>query len=94
MFQSLFFSNNPAIKAAVDLGFNESEAELLVNQTFMGSVAIQNSYSLSNEEWIKKVASKGGTTESALRVFEKQSLENSIVEAVKAANNRALELGK
>lgn len=39
------------IKAAVDLGFNESEAELLVNQTFMGSVAIQNSYSLSNEEW-------------------------------------------
>ena len=60
----------------------------------MGSVAIQNSYSLSNEEWIKKVASKGGTTESALKVFEKQSLENGIVEAVKAANNRALELGK
>ena len=29
------------IKAAVDLGFNESEAELLVNQTFMGSVAIK-----------------------------------------------------
>ena len=46
------------IKAAVDLGFNESQAELLVNQTFMGSVAIQKSYSLSNEEWIAKVASK------------------------------------
>ena len=90
----VFYFMQSMIKAAVDLGFNESEAELLVNQTFMGSVAIQNSYSLSNEEWIKKVASKGGTTESALKVFEKQSLENGIVEAVKAANNRALELGK
>ena len=51
------------IKAAVDLGFNESQTELLVNQTFMGSVAMQNSYSLFNEEWIAKLASKGGTTE-------------------------------
>jgi len=89
----VFYFMQSMIKAAVDLGFNESEAELLVNQTFMGSVAIQNSYSLSNEEWIAKVASKGGTTESALRVFEKGVLENTIIEAVKAANNRALELG-
>lgn len=89
----VFYFMQSMIQAAVDLGFNESEAELLVNQTFMGSVAIQNSYSLSNQEWIAKVASKGGTTESALRVFEKGSLENTIVDAVKAANNRALELG-
>ena len=81
------------IKTAVDLGFNEAEAELLVKQTFMGSVAIQNSYSLSNEEWIAKVASKGGTTESALQVFEKGMLETTIIEAIKAANDRALELG-
>ena len=89
----VFYFMQSMIKAAVDLGFNESEAELLVNQTFMGSVAIQNSYSLSNEEWIAKVASKGGTTESALRVFEKGILEKTIIEAVKAANDRALELG-
>ena len=89
----VFYFMQSMIKAAVDLGFNESEAELLVNQTFMGSVAIQNSYSLSNEEWIKKVASKGGTTESALQVFEKGFLEKTIVDAVKAANDRALELG-
>ncbi|TDP57885.1 pyrroline-5-carboxylate reductase [Flavobacterium dankookense] len=90
----VFYFMQSMIKAAVDLGFNESEAELLVNQTFMGSVAIQNSYSLSNEEWIKKVASKGGTTESALQVFEKGMLQDVIVNAVKAANNRAIELGK
>lgn len=89
----VFYFMQSMIKAAVDLGFSESEAELLVNQTFMGSVAIQNSYSLSNEEWIAKVASKGGTTERALQVFEKGILENTIVDAVKAANDRALELG-
>ena len=59
----------------------------------MGSVAIQNSYSLSNHEWIAKVASKGGTTERALQVFEKGMLETTIIEAIKAANDRALELG-
>ncbi len=91
VFQSRIFL--PLLQAAVDLGFNESEAELLVNQTFMGSVAIQNSYSLSNQEWIAKVASKGGTTESALHVFEKGCLQNTIVDAVKAANDGALELG-
>ncbi|NNT72508.1 pyrroline-5-carboxylate reductase [Flavobacterium sp. IMCC34852] len=89
----VFYFMQSMIQAAVDLGFNESEAELLVNQTFMGSVAIQNSYSLSNQEWIAKVASKGGTTESALFVFKKGNLEQTIVNAVKAANNRALELG-
>ena len=89
----VFYFMQSMIKAAVDLGFNESQAELLVNQTFMGSVAIQNSYSLSNEEWIAKVASKGGTTERALQVFEKGMLETTIIEAIKAANDRALELG-
>jgi pyrroline-5-carboxylate reductase len=89
----VFYFMQSMIQAAVDLGFNESEAELLVNQTFMGSVAIQNSYSLSNEEWIAKVASKGGTTERALQVFEKGILEKTIVDAVKAANDRAQELG-
>lgn len=89
----VFYYMNSMIKAAVELGFCESEAELLVNQTFMGSVDLQNSSSISNEEWIKKVASKGGTTEQALLVFEKESLEQTIVNAVFAANNRATELG-
>lgn len=89
----VFFFMNAMIKAAEDLGFTQSEAELLVNQTFMGSVDLQNSSSLSNEEWIKKVASKGGTTEQALNIFDKNSVKDAIVEAVNAANDRALELG-
>ncbi len=89
----VFYFMNAMIKVAVELGFTESEAELLVNQTFMGSVAIQNSYSLSNQEWIAKVASKGGTTESAFKVFTQNNVEKSIAKAIFSANNRAIELG-
>lgn len=89
----VFFFMNAMIKAAENLGFSQSEAELLVNQTFMGSVDLQNSSSLSNEVWVKKVSSKGGTTEQALKVFEENNVEESILKAVQAANNRAIELG-
>lgn len=89
----VFYFMQSMINAAVELGFNESEAELLVNQTFRGSVSIQNSTNLSNKEWIKKVASKGGTTESALSVFEKNTLDKIIIEGILAANKRAVELG-
>lgn len=89
----VFYFMNSMIKAAEGLGFSQSEAELLVNQTFMGSVDLQNTSSLSNEDWIKKVASKGGTTEQALKIFNENSVIDAIVKAVQAANNRALELG-
>lgn len=89
----VFYFMKSMINAAVLLGFTESEAELLVSQTFIGSVSIQNTNSLSNQQWIAKVASKGGTTEQALRIFEKNSLEKMIINAVQAANDRALELG-
>ncbi len=89
----VFYFMQSIIQAAIQLGFTESQAELLVNQTFMGSVAIQNNFTLSNEQWIKKVASKGGTTESALKVFENNYLNKVIIEAVLAANKRAEELG-
>ena len=59
----------------------------------VSSVAIQNSSSLSNEEWIAKVASKGGTTESALKVFNQKMVTEAIVEAIHSANTRAVELG-
>jgi pyrroline-5-carboxylate reductase len=89
----VFYFMNAMIKAAEKLGFTSSEAELLVNQTFMGSVDLQNASSLSNEEFINKVASKGGTTEKALSVFNSNFVEKTIENAIFEANNRAIELG-
>lgn len=89
----VFYFMNAMIKAGLELGFTQSEAELLVNQTFLGSVYLQQGNSLSNEEWIAKVASKGGTTEAALTVFNQSEIEKNIINGVKKANFRAIELG-
>ena len=69
------------------------EAEFLVSQTFSGSVQLQNRSKLSNETWIQRVASKGGTTEAALSVFNQNKLKENIIEGIEAANTRAVELG-
>lgn len=89
----VFYFMNAMIQAAIDLGFSVSEAELLVQQTFLGAINLQASFGLSNEELIAKVASKGGTTEQALKVFNKMDLNTIINEAMQKANIRAIELG-
>ena len=90
----VFYFMNALIEAAQKIGFSKSEAEFLVQQTFMGSSQLQNRSKLSNKEWITKVASKGGTTEAALTIFNTFDLNSSIEQAIFAANDRAIELGK
>ena len=89
----VFYFMQAMIESAVKLGFSASEAEFLVSQTFSGSVQLQNRSKLSNESWIQRVASKGGTTEAALSVFNNFNLQEIVVKAVDSANNRAIELG-
>jgi pyrroline-5-carboxylate reductase len=89
----VFYFMQSMIEAAQKLGFSDSEAELLVNQTFLGSVNLLNGSSFSNSEWIAKVASKGGTTEKALQILHSSQTTTVISEAIHAANARAIELG-
>ena len=90
----VFYFMNAMIEAAMDLGFSKSEAEFLVSQTFIGAVQLQNRSDLSHAEWINKVASKGGTTEAALKIFNHNNLSETIKAGLNAANTRAAELGK
>ncbi|MFD2909378.1 pyrroline-5-carboxylate reductase [Flavobacterium ardleyense] len=90
----VFYFMQAMINAAIKLGFSLSEAEFLVSQTFAGSVQLQNRSKFSNEEWIEKVASKGGTTEAALAVFKNNNIQDNILKGIDAANKRAVELGK
>lgn len=90
----VYYFMNAMIEAAVNMGFSASEAELLVGQTFTGAVDLYNKSDLSCENWIGKVASKGGTTEAALRVFRETALHEDIIAGANAALNRARELGK
>ena len=90
----VYFFMNAMIKAAEDLGFSNSEATFLVNNTFLGAVQLQSRSNFTHEEWINKVTSKGGTTEAALNVFATESVFENINKAIFEANKRAEELGK
>ncbi|WP_333809696.1 pyrroline-5-carboxylate reductase [Flavobacterium sp.] len=89
----VFYFMQAMIESAIKLGFSPSEAEFLVSQTFSGSVQLQNRSKFSNEAWIHRVASKGGTTEAALSVFNQKELKEIVVKGIESANLRAIELG-
>jgi len=55
---------------------------------------LQSRNDASCEEWIARVASKGGTTEAALSIFNSTQLNRYIAEGLQAAKDRAVELGK
>jgi pyrroline-5-carboxylate reductase len=90
----VYYFMNAMMTAAQEMGFSASEAELLVGQTFTGALDLYNQAGLSCESWIAKVASKGGTTEAALRVFRETALHEDIVAGANAALHRARELGQ
>ncbi|MFK7806330.1 MAG: pyrroline-5-carboxylate reductase [Saprospiraceae bacterium] len=90
----VYFFMNSMIKAAQKMGFSASESELLVAQTFKGAVDVYSKEDFSCEEWIAKVASRGGTTEAALASFTEDKVDEDIRSGTEAALNRAVELGK
>jgi pyrroline-5-carboxylate reductase len=89
----VYYFMQAMIQAGIKMGFNQSEAELMVNQTFLGAVSLHNRNDLNCQEWIKRVASKGGTTEAALKIFESNNLQHTIEQGIFSAFNRARQLG-
>jgi pyrroline-5-carboxylate reductase len=90
----IYYFMDSMIQAASDMGFQDSESQLLVLQTFMGALNLFQQNGSSCKEWISKVASKGGTTEAAIKHFNEANLNSIISDGAKAALKRANELGK
>ncbi|MCB0630575.1 MAG: pyrroline-5-carboxylate reductase [Saprospiraceae bacterium] len=90
----VWFFMQAMMQAALEMGFSESEAELLVSQTFRGAIELHNKTDLSFQEWINRVSSKGGTTEAAMRTYREKAVHEDIIAGARAALNRAIELGK
>jgi pyrroline-5-carboxylate reductase len=80
--------------AAAQMGFAPAEAELLVSQTFRGAVELYSQAGLSCQDWIARVASKGGTTEAAMQAFGSGAVREGLMAGAEAARARAEELGK
>lgn len=80
------------IKVGNEMGIEENLSKLFVQQTMLGAYHLINNSDKSLAELIKDVASKGGTTEAALRSFQENNLSDSIKTGILAAENRAREL--
>lgn len=76
----------------VRLGLTRDTAERLVNHTAQGSAKMVIETKQRPEDLMKKVASKGGTTEAALEVFARRGWEKIIEQGIRAAVRRAREL--
>ena len=89
----IFYIMEIMINSAQELGLSEQDAKKLVTMTLIGSgkmgLSIQNL-----KEQISKVSSKGGTTEAALKVFEKENLSLILNQAIEAAHARSKEISQ
>jgi pyrroline-5-carboxylate reductase len=80
-------------EAAIELGLPADVSRRLALATFDGSIALARKSPDSPATLRANVTSKGGTTARALDVLDRASVRRSILEAVKAAAERARELG-
>ena len=82
------------MQAGIDLGFTKPQAEMLTYQTFKGIVEFFQNSPDDYRQLIDKIASKGGTTEAAIRFLDENKTNELIQKAVSKAYQRAKELGK
>jgi len=89
----LFF--NALMQSAIKLGFTKKEALGLVKNTIKGSISFieQDENKLDLEDLIKKISSKGGTTEAALKTLNKKEFIKKWEKAINSSCRRSLELG-
>ena len=78
--------------AAVSLGLPPAVASRAIRQTLRGSGRLLENAVEPAATLIRKVASKGGTTEAALKVLAKRRVAAHIEEAIRAAARRSKEL--
>jgi pyrroline-5-carboxylate reductase len=80
-------------QAAIDLGLNAEQAQLLCLQTFLGASQLA-AQSIEDAASLRiQVTSKGGTTEQAILSMETSEVKAAIIKAIQAAAARSTELG-
>ena len=89
-----FYLIKSMIDAGIAMGFDPAMSSLLVKQTMLGSYHLMQTSDKSLDELIQAVASKGGTTEAALRVFQEKLVGEGLQQGIYAARDRAVELAK
>jgi len=89
-----FFLFMEAMQAkAMELGFSEQEARLLVQQSAIGSAEmVKQNPDLDLATLRNNVTSKGGSTAEAIRTFNEKALTETVAQAMQAASDRGAEM--
>ncbi|QHI99200.1 pyrroline-5-carboxylate reductase [Xylophilus rhododendri] len=90
----VFYFLEAMTQAGVDMGMDEAQAYQLAVATFSGATALAAQSSEPASVLRQRVTSKGGTTYAALSSMEQDGVKPSFVKAIRAAEQRARELGE
>jgi pyrroline-5-carboxylate reductase len=81
------------IEAGVLIGLSYEMARLLATKTVEGSIALMIETLRHPAELRNSVTSPGGTTAEALSTLSEKGFDSAILQAIRAAYNKSLELG-
>ena len=89
-----FYMMEAMEKAGVQLGLSPEVARLLTIETAFGSAKLALEIKEDPQVLRQRVTSPGGTTEKAIGVFDHQRMTTTILQALTAARDRAIELAE
>ncbi|MBD3272131.1 MAG: pyrroline-5-carboxylate reductase [Elusimicrobia bacterium] len=90
----VFFLAEAMINAGKQMGLSDDIASQLTIQTLYGSSRLMQDTKLPPKHCRQQVTSPGGTTEAALMIMEKGSVQKTLIKAFHRANKRACEIAK
>jgi len=89
----VFYFVEAMVQAAQEMGLTAEQGKELALATFAGATALAQASSEPPQVLRERVTSKGGTTHAALTALEASGVKAAFVKALKAAQQRARELG-
>lgn len=89
-----FYLIEALVDAAVDLGISEDVAKKIVLKTALGSSRLLEALEEDPITLRGRVTSKGGTTEAAFKVLEKNKFKNIVKSACRSAYKRSKEISR
>ncbi len=82
------------VEGGKQCGLSEKDALILGAQTMLGAAKMVLESKKSPEELIREVTTPGGTTEAGLKQMKAHNVHQALIDTVKAAAQRSLELKK
>jgi pyrroline-5-carboxylate reductase len=90
----VFYFIEELTRTAIGMGFTAEQAELMVNNTFLGAAELLTASGEQPTELRRRVTSPNGTTERAIAELQKADLKSLFDRATAAALARAEEMAK